>query len=41
MKLKSFFTVRVVGHRHRLPGEGEDTLSLETPKVRLDGALNT
>ena len=38
---KKFFTVRMVRHWHRLPGDVVDALSLETFKVRLDGALNT
>ena len=37
---KNFFTVRVVKHWHRLPREVVDTPSLETFKVRLDGALS-
>ncbi|KFQ83784.1 hypothetical protein N337_09936, partial [Phoenicopterus ruber ruber] len=36
---KKFFTVRVVKHWHRLPREVVDAPSLETFKVRLDGAL--
>ncbi|KFV57857.1 hypothetical protein N341_08723, partial [Tyto alba] len=35
-----FFTVRVVEHWHRLPREVVNALSLETLKVRLDGALS-
>ena len=31
--------IGVVKHRHRLPREVVD--ALKTPKVRLDGALNT
>jgi len=31
--------IRVVKHRNRLPKEVVDALSLETFKVRLDGAL--
>jgi len=31
----------VMGHWHRLPREVLDAPSLATPKVRLDGALNT
>ena len=37
---KKFFTVRVVRHWHRLPREAVDAPSLETLKVRLDGALS-
>ncbi|KFM07769.1 hypothetical protein AS27_04704, partial [Aptenodytes forsteri] len=37
---KKFFTVRVVKHWHRLPREVVDAPSLETFKVRLDGALS-
>ncbi|KFQ71593.1 hypothetical protein N335_12824, partial [Phaethon lepturus] len=37
---KKFFTVRVVKHRHRLPGEVVDAPSLATSQVRLDGALS-
>jgi len=37
---KNFFTVRVVKHRHRLPREVVDAPSLESLKVRLDGALS-
>ena len=37
---KKIFTVRVVRHWHRLPREVVDAPSLETPKVRLDGALS-
>ncbi|KFP51647.1 hypothetical protein N323_02060, partial [Cathartes aura] len=36
---KKFFTMRVVKHWHRLPGEVVDAPSLETFKARLDGAL--
>lgn len=36
---KTFFKVRAVRHRIRLPGEVLDVLSLEVFKVRLDGAL--
>jgi len=35
-----FFTMRVVRHWHRLPREVADAPSLETFKVRLDGALS-
>ena len=38
---KKFFTIRLVRHWHRLPREVVGALSLETPKVRLDGALST
>ncbi|KFW70299.1 hypothetical protein AS28_03488, partial [Pygoscelis adeliae] len=34
------FTLRVVKHWHRLPREVVDAPSLETFKVRLDGALS-
>ncbi|KFP95019.1 hypothetical protein N329_05376, partial [Haliaeetus albicilla] len=37
---KKFFTVRVVRHWSRLPREAVDAPSLETFKVRLDGALS-
>jgi len=37
---KKFFTQKVVKHWNRLPREVVDSPSLETPKVRLDGALN-
>jgi len=36
-----FFTLRVVRHWHRMSREVVDVPSLETPKVRLDGALST
>ncbi|KFO85600.1 hypothetical protein N320_13267, partial [Buceros rhinoceros silvestris] len=36
---KTFFTMRVVKHWHRLPREVVDALSLKTFKVRLDMAL--
>ena len=36
---KKFFTVRVVRHWNRLPGEVVDAPSLEAFKARLDGAL--
>jgi len=32
--------MRVVKHRHRLPGEARDASFLETFKVRLDGTLS-
>ncbi|GAB0207361.1 mitochondrial enolase superfamily member 1 [Grus japonensis] len=37
---KKFFTMRVVKHRHRMPREVVDAPSLETFKVRMDGALS-
>ncbi|KFZ49582.1 hypothetical protein N321_11386, partial [Antrostomus carolinensis] len=37
---KTFFTMRVVKHWHRLPRELVEVPSLETIKVRLDGALS-
>ncbi|KFW73638.1 hypothetical protein AS28_12201, partial [Pygoscelis adeliae] len=37
---KKFFTLRVVKHWQRLPREVVDAPSLETFKVRLDGALS-
>ena len=37
---KEFFTARVVKHWNRLPREVVDAPSLETFKVRLDGALS-
>jgi len=37
---KKFFTMRAVKHCHRLPREVVDAPSLETFKVRLDGALS-
>ncbi|KFQ70716.1 hypothetical protein N335_01925, partial [Phaethon lepturus] len=37
---KTFFTMRVVKHWHRLPREVVDAPSLITFKVRLDGALS-
>jgi len=38
---KMCLTIRAVRHWHRLPRELVDALSLETLKVRLDGALST
>ncbi|KFP90989.1 hypothetical protein N311_08664, partial [Apaloderma vittatum] len=35
-----FFAVRVVKHWHRLPREVVEAPSLETFRVRLDGALS-
>jgi len=37
---KTFFTIRVVKHWNRLPREVVDIPSLETFKVKSDGALN-
>ena len=37
---KKFFTVRVVRHWHRLPGEAVDAPFLAVFKARLDGALS-
>jgi len=37
---KKYFTVRVVRHWRGLPREVVDAPSLETPEVRLDGALS-
>ncbi|KFV60376.1 hypothetical protein N341_02064, partial [Tyto alba] len=37
---KKFFTMRVVKHWNRLPREAVDAPSLESFKVRLDGALS-
>ncbi|KFQ58864.1 hypothetical protein N334_12263, partial [Pelecanus crispus] len=37
---KKFFTVRVLKHWNRLPGEVVEVPSLATFKVRLDGALS-
>ena len=38
---KKIFTIRVMRHWHRLPRDVLDAQSLETPKVRLDGAPST
>jgi len=38
---KKFFTIRVVRHGHRLPGEAVDAPSLEVFKAMLDGALSS
>jgi len=38
---RKFVTVRVMRHWSRLPREVVDAPSLETPRVRLDGALST
>jgi len=37
---KKFFAVKVVKHWNRLPREVVDAASLETFRVRLDGALS-
>ncbi|KFR06828.1 hypothetical protein Y956_10123, partial [Nipponia nippon] len=37
---KKLFTVRVVRHWNRLPGEVVDAPSLQVFKARLDGALS-
>ncbi|KFR14303.1 hypothetical protein N306_11145, partial [Opisthocomus hoazin] len=37
---KKFFTMRVVRHWNRLPGEVVDAPSLEVFKARLNGALS-
>ena len=39
LDIRNKFFIRVEKHWHRLPREVVDTLSLETLKVRLDGAL--
>ena len=38
---KKFFTIRVVRHWHRLNRDVVGAPSLETFKVRLDGALSS
>jgi len=38
---KKLFVIRVLRHWHRLPREAVDVPSLETAKVRLDGAQST
>ncbi|KFO79713.1 hypothetical protein N303_01075, partial [Cuculus canorus] len=38
---KNFFTMRVVSHWHRLPGEVVAAPSLKVFKARLDGALGS
>jgi len=37
---REFFTVRMVSHWNRLPGEVVDAPCLEAFKARLDGALS-
>jgi len=37
---RKFFTLRVVRHWNRLPGEAVAAPSLEASKARLDGALS-
>jgi len=37
---KKFFTLRMVRHWNRLPGEVVDVPSLEAFKARLDGTLH-
>ena len=41
LDIKKFLTVRVVMHWYRLPKEVTDAPSLETFKLRLDGALSS
>lgn len=41
LDINKCFTIRLVKHWHRLLRDGMDVLSLETVKVRLDGALST
>ncbi len=41
VNIKKRLAVRAVRHWHRLPGEAVGAPSLETPKVRLDGALSS
>ncbi|KFO74041.1 hypothetical protein N303_06354, partial [Cuculus canorus] len=38
---RSFFTMRVVTHWHRLPRKAVDAPSLEAFKARLDGTLSS
>ncbi|KFP30436.1 hypothetical protein N325_06716, partial [Colius striatus] len=38
---KKVFTVGMVRHGNKLPGEAVDTPSLEVFKARLDGALSS
>ena len=40
MDIRKCFTIRLVRHWHRLPRDVVDALSLDTFKVRLDGALS-
>ena len=40
IRIKLFFTITVMKHRNRLPREVVEAPSLETFKVRLDGALS-
>ena len=41
IRKKVFFTIRVVRQWNRLPRDVVDAPSLDTLKVRLDGALGT